>query len=82
MWTLPDRALLCLFNTTKKTPAKVTVRVPTIDLGLMPAVRTEFTKAYDLETGEPVTFDGWNGAVTAPVAGHDFRMIVIRRFAD
>lgn len=82
MWTLPDRALVCLFNTAKKMAPKVTVHIPTVDLGLMPAVRTEFTKAYDLETGEPVNFDGWNGAVTAPVSGHDFRMIVIRRFAD
>lgn len=82
MWTLPDRALLCLFNTGKKATANVSVTVPTVDLGLMPNVRTEYTKAYDLETAAPVTFDGWNGTVTAPVLPHDFRLLIIRRFQD
>jgi len=52
MWTLPDRAW-CLFNTSKKMAPKVTVRVPTVDLGLMPAVRTEFTKAMTSRTASP-----------------------------
>lgn len=82
MWTLPDRALLCLFNTSKQTVPGVTVRLPTVDLGLLPMVRTEFTRAYDLETGEAVGFDGWNGAVTTSLAGHDYRLVVVRKYRD
>ncbi len=82
MWTSPDRALLCLFNTDKKQTVETTVRVPTVDLDLMPSVRSEYTRAFDLETGEAVAFDGWNGAVTAKVLAHDYRLISINLYKD
>ncbi|MCX7935757.1 MAG: hypothetical protein N3A66_10930, partial [Planctomycetota bacterium] len=82
MWTLPDRALLCLFNTDKKQTAQVAVRVPLVDLGLMPSVRSEYLKAYDLESGAGVDFDGWNGALQVPVLPHDFRLVAIRVYRD
>jgi hypothetical protein len=82
LWTLPDRALLCLFNSGKNAMTDVTVRVPTVDLGLMPDLRSEYTKAYDLETDAAVPFDGWNGAVTCALPAHDFKLVAIRLYRD
>jgi hypothetical protein len=82
MWTLPDRLMLCLFNADKTRPATPTVRVPLVDLGLMPAIRAEFIRAYDLETGAAVTFDPWNGELNARLLPHDFQMVAVRIYRD
>ena len=82
MWTLPDRSLLCAFNTSKKEAANASIRVPMQDLGLMPDVRGEFVRASDLEDGR-VTFDAWEGRFDSiRIAPHDFRMLVIRKYID
>jgi len=82
MWSRSDRVLLCLFNQDKKAPANAKVRVPLVDLGLMPKVRGEYIRAYDLESGRAVTFDAWNGEVTAKVKPHDFRLVVVRTYRN
>ena len=58
------------------------MRVPLVDLGLTPELRSEYIRAYDLEIGRPVTFDPWNGEITTKVKPHDFRLIVIRTYRD
>ena len=81
MWTLPDRLLLCAFNTSKKTSAPQTIiRVPLADLGLQPEVRAQYLQATDMETGQPVTFDTWNAAITTNITPHDYKLLVIRRY--
>jgi hypothetical protein len=82
MWTLPDRLMLCLFNTGKKQLAAPTVRVPLVDLGLMPELRSEYIRAYDFETGAPVALDPWNGEIKASIHPHDFRMVAVRTYRD
>lgn len=82
MWSLPDRVLLCLFNTDRQTLADAVVRVPLVDLGLMPKLRSEYIKARDFESDGRVRFDAWNGTVQAKVLPHDFRLITIRTYRD
>ena len=80
MWTLPDRALLCAFNTNKKdTAVNATIRVPIADLGLLPELRLEYLAGSDLEKGQ-MSFDPWNGTFTVNVLPHDYRLLVIRKY--
>jgi hypothetical protein len=81
MWTLPDRALLCAFNMKKKEPTAVEIHLPLEDMGLLPNVRSEYIRGYDLEGGE-AAFDAWAGTFKATIAPHDFRLLVVRRYAD
>ncbi len=78
LWTLPDRALVCVYNTDKTTPATgATIRLPLADLGLMPRIREEYIAGSDLEGGS-LEFDAWNGVFTCDVAPHDFRLLCVR----
>lgn len=81
MWTLPDRALLCAFNTDKKNGLTAKVRVPLVDLGLMPHVRAEFIRGSDLEGGR-LAFDAWQGDFTVYVPPHDYRLLLVRKYAN
>lgn len=78
LWTLPDRALVCVYNTDKATTiAGATIRLPLQDLGLMPHLRAQYLTASDLE-GNEVTFDAWNGEFTCDIPPHDFRLLSVR----
>ena len=81
MWTLPDRALLCAFNMNKAKTVRADIRLPLQDLGLMPDVRSEYIRAYDIEGGS-VGFDAWAGSLSADVLPHDFRLLVVRKYAQ
>jgi len=77
LWTLPDRALLCAFNTSKaKTATGTIIRVPLEDLGLLPKVRSEYIRG----TGAP--FDAWSGKFAVDIPPHGFRMLDIRKYVD
>ncbi len=82
MWTLPDRALMCAFNTDKKAPATATIRIPLSDLGLMPKIRSEYIGAKDIESGKTATFDAWNGTLELAIPPHDYNLISVRKYAN
>jgi hypothetical protein len=81
MWILQDRALLCALNRDKREAVQASIRLPLADLGLMPKVRSEYIRGYDMEGGK-AAFRAWEGVFDVSIPPHDFRLLVVRKYED